>query len=173
MFDLDATGAVKPDELMQLSRRAEIGHNGGEWVQQMSAMLVNQRDTAANGVFSCAEFVEHCKNLLPEAQEDFDTIMSDFTEVASACRECELQSRLQSRFIQAARELGNSTSMTPEASYQDGEMRCDLAHARLEAVDGDAKARDAWQKEAAEVWRGSGSRSSDPNQYQDHMSGPL
>ena len=174
MFDLDATGAIRPEELMQLGRQAEIGHNRGEWVQEMNAMLSNQRDTAANGLISCAEFVEHCKDLLPEAQEDFDAIVSGFMEVANACRICALQSRLQSRFIEAARELGNSTLMTPEAAYQDvSPMRCDLARARPEAKDEAAKARDAWQKEAAEVWRGSGSRSPDPDQYQDHMSGPL
>ena len=63
MFDLDATGAIRPEELMQLGRQAEIGHNRGEWVQEMNAMLSNQRDTAANGLISCAEFVEHCNDL--------------------------------------------------------------------------------------------------------------
>ena len=57
-FDLDGSGSIETEELLQLGKaRRSAGHKSGEWTNEMNRRLVEKMDVNSDGLISCSEFV--------------------------------------------------------------------------------------------------------------------
>ena len=86
-FDLDNSGFVEPQELLQLGKaRRSAGQKVGDWTEEENSRLVKKMDAKGDGKIRKAEFVEYFEFALPRSSSNFDAIMVQFQDAARACR---------------------------------------------------------------------------------------
>eukprot|EP00658_Telonema_sp_P-2_P076298 TRINITY_DN6653_c0_g1_i1.p1 TRINITY_DN6653_c0_g1~~TRINITY_DN6653_c0_g1_i1.p1 ORF type:complete len:604 (+),score=126.90 TRINITY_DN6653_c0_g1_i1:162-1973(+) len=95
LFDLDGSGTLEADELLQLgiARRA-LGHQKGEWTPEANERLLQRVDKDGDGVVDREEFCRYFAEELPRDRSLFKWEIERFREVASRCRQARHQRRV-------------------------------------------------------------------------------
>ena len=128
-FDLDDSGEIASDELMALgTARRALGQKQGAWTEEKNARLVANMDASGDGLVDEKEFCQYFDSKLPSDTEEFKQIMTQFMEVAKACRKKKQEAR---------KAGGNTSASSPSLSPRSKQwevMEADAQRAAAEKV---------------------------------------
>ena len=137
MFDLDQSGTLTRQELLQLGRkRRELGQVGGEWDEESNNQLVAELGGGENGIVTGDNFVDYFSAILkPVIPDHFDGAIENFRQVALACQKSSVREE-QERRNEALRavfhlfDLDNDSTIDKEELLQLGQARRKLLQAQ-------------------------------------------